>query len=96
MRLTKYQKQFIKHSVYDLGIFELRNIAEENGAKTANRIMKIIRHLQRKQKLVLITMYANCTRANINYYKWSNEQLSKMGYIFKDGFFIKYDLTTIH
>lgn len=96
VKLTHYHKSFIKQSVHELGINNLKFIAEDDGMQLVNRLIKIVRYIQKKEKLILLYLYSNCTTSASNYYNWSHEKLLSMGFISKDGFYYKYNLDTFH
>lgn len=95
-KLNRHIKDFIKRSINDLGIHELKFFIEEYGHILINRVLKLIEYLRKKEKLILRYYYKNCTRSYSNYYNYSHDQLLKFGYIFKNGFYCKYHLNTIH
>ncbi len=88
-KLDNRLKDFIKNSIGEININELKYLVMNYGNVVINRIMKIINFLRLKNKLIIKHEYSSFSKYSTNYYNYTHDQLLKFGYILINGFYTK-------
>ena len=96
MKLNENVKRFIKSSIYETSVNELKYYSEIYSLDQMNRALKIIDYIRIKRGLYIKKVYANCSKVYSNYYKYTHNYLiNKHGYSFEHGFYVDRKLSII-
>ena len=88
-KLDHTLKDFIKKSLSEINIIELKNLVMNYNNVLVTRAMKIINFLRLKNKLILKHEYFNYSKYSTNYYNYTHDRLIKFDYILINGFYTK-------
>ena len=88
-KLHNSLKYFVKNSIHEINIHDLKFIVMNYNNIVITRIMKLINYLRLKYKLIIKHEYSSFSKFSTNYYNYSHKQLLNFGYVLVNGFYTK-------
>ena len=85
--LNKRIKRFIKESIYETNILELKRLVQIHGSDAMDKACKILSRIRLNKGLVIKKIYPNYT----SYYT-KNRYFNEKNYSFENGFYCDYRL----
>lgn len=86
MKLPHQIKDYIKNSIYEISVNQVKIMLELYNINELERAYKIIDRIRIRKRLILKWEHPTHSKFATNYYNWSDKTLIKNGY-FKHGLY---------